>query len=177
MAAVPSSMDTPAAPAATDGSENRVTIIAWSGDLDRAYPILILASTAAAAGMEVTVFFTFWGLFLLKKDDGKVIGKNWMTRMLSWMHRGGPQRLKLSQYRMGGMGTWMMRQVFKKEGIAALSDLLELCQEAGVKMIPCQMTMDAFGLKRSDLIDGLAAPAGAATAIGCARQSRINWFI
>lgn len=156
---------------------NRVTIIAWSGDLDRAYPVLILASTAAASGMDVTIFFTFWGLFLIKKNDGKVIGKDWMTRMLSFIHRGGTRHLKLSQYRMGGMGTWMMRRVFRKNRIATLDELLDMCKDLGVRLLPCQMTMDAFGLTRDDLIPGTGEPAGAATALEYAAASRVNWFI
>jgi peroxiredoxin family protein len=65
------------------GDSNKVTIIACSGDLDKAYPVLLLASTAAASGKEVTIFFTFWGLFIIKQNDGKIIGKDWMTKMLS----------------------------------------------------------------------------------------------
>lgn len=155
----------------------KVTIIACSGDLDKAYPILILASTAAASGKEVTIFFSFWGLFIIKKNDGKIIGKDWMTKMLSWMHRGGSERLKLSQYRMGGMGTWMMNRVFRKNKVAKLSELLEMCQELGVRMIPCQMTMDAFGMTMNDLIAGVEQPVGAATALEYASESGINWFI
>lgn len=156
---------------------NKVTVIACSGDLDKAYPILILATTAAASGKEVTIFFSFWGLFILKKNDGKIIGKDWMTKMLSWMHRGGTDRLKLSQYRMGGMGTWMMNQVFKKNKVARLSELLDMAKDLGVKLIPCQMTMDAFGLTMNDLIDGVETPVGAATAIELASDAGINWFI
>ncbi|MDF2629861.1 MAG: putative dehydrogenase [Symbiobacteriaceae bacterium] len=156
---------------------NKVTIIACSGDLDKAYPILILASTAAASGKEVTIFFSFWGLFIIKKNDGKIIGKDWMTKMLSWMHRGGSERLKLSQYRMGGMGTWMMNQVFRKNKVAKLSELLEMCQDLGVRMIPCQMTMDAFGMTMDDLVAGVEQPVGAATALEYASQAGINWFI
>lgn len=159
------------------GDPNKVTIIACSGDLDKAYPTLILASTAAASGKEVTIFFSFWGLFILKKNDGKIIGKDWMTRLLSWMHRGGTDRLKLSQYRMGGMGTWMMNRVFRKNRVARLDELLATCQELGVKLIPCQMTMDAFGLTMADLIDGVTEPAGAATAIEHASEAGVNWFI
>lgn len=155
----------------------KVTIVACSGDLDKAYPVLILATTAAASGKDVTIFFTFWGLFMVKKTDGRLIGKDWMTRLLSFMHRGGADRLKLSQYRMGGMGTWMMNQVFKKNKVAKLTELLEMAQDLGVKMIPCQMTMDAFGMTLDDMIPGLEEPAGAATAIEIAAQSGINWFI
>jgi peroxiredoxin family protein len=159
------------------GDSNKVTIIACSGDLDKAYPILILASTAAASGKEVSIFFTFWGLFILKKNDGKLIGKDWMTKMLSFMHRGGSERLKLSQYRMGGMGTWMMNQVFKKNKVARLSELLDMCKELGVRLVPCQMTMDAFGITLNDMVDGVEQPCGAAAAIEMASDAGVNWFI
>ncbi|MGE5674070.1 MAG: DsrE/DsrF/DrsH-like family protein [Mycobacterium leprae] len=156
---------------------NKVTIIACSGDLDKAYPILILATTAAASGKEVAIFFSFWGLFIIKKNDGKRIGKDWMTKMLSFIHRGGSDRLKLSQYRMGGMGTWMMNQVFRKNKVARLSELLSMAQDLGVRLIPCQMTMDAFGITMADLVDGVEEPVGAASAIELASQAGINWFI
>lgn len=156
---------------------DKVTIIACSGDLDKAYPILILATTAAASGKDVTIFFTFWGLFIIKQNNGRLIGKDWMTRMLSFLHRGGSDRLKLSQYRMGGMGTWMMNQVFRKNRVAQLSELLEMAKELGVRMIPCQMTMDAFGMSMTDLVDGVEQPVGAATALEYSSQAGINWFI
>jgi peroxiredoxin family protein len=160
-----------------NGANNKVTIIAWSGDLDRAYPILILATTAAASGMDVTIFFTFWGLFILKRNDRGLTGKDWMTKMLSLMNRGGTEHLKLSRLHMAGMGTSMMRQIFKKNNIASLQELLDMAREMGVRLLPCQMTMDALGLTRDDLIDGVGEPAGAATALEEAAASRINWFI
>ncbi len=155
----------------------KVTIIAWSGDLDRVYPILILATTAAASGMEVTIFFTFWGLFILKRNDRWITGRDWMTRMLSVMNRGGTRYLKLSKLHMGGMGTGMMHSIFRKNKIPSLDELLSLARDLGVKFMPCQMTMDAMGLKREDLIEGVGEPAGAATAIAEAAESAITWFI
>jgi len=155
----------------------KATIIAWSGDLDRAYPVLILATTAAASGMDVTIFFTFWGLFILKRNDVALTGDDWMTKMLSMMNRGGTNYLKLSKMQMGGLGNWMMRRLFKKKKVADLNDLLQLAVDAGVKLLPCQMTMDALGLKREHLIDGVGPAAGAATAIAEASESTINWFI
>lgn len=165
----------------TDGAGSakprKATIIAWSGDLDRVYPILILATTAAASGMEVTIFFTFWGLFILKRNDKWLTGKDWMTKMLSVMNRGGTHFLKLSKLNMGGMGTWMMHRIFEKNRVPSLDELLSLAKELGVKFLPCQMTMDALGLAREDLIDGVGEPAGAATAIAEAAESDITWFI
>lgn len=155
----------------------KATIIAWSGDLDKAYPTLILATTAAASGMDVTVFFTFWGLFILKRNEVGITGKDWMTRMLSVMNRGGTEHLALSRLHMAGMGTTMMRKIFAKNKVASIQELLQMAKDLGVKMIPCQMTMDALGLRKEDMIDGLDEPAGAATAIEEASLSTINWFI
>ena len=159
------------------GGGGKVTIIAWSGDMDRAYPTLILATTAAASGMDVTIFFTFWGLFILKRNDRGITGKDAATRLLSMMNRGGTEHLNLSRLHMAGMGTAMMRRVFRKNNVATLQELLDAAREMGVKLLPCQMTMDALGLAREDLIDGLGEPAGAATAIEEAAGSTINWFI
>jgi len=100
-----------------------------------------------------------------------------MTKMLSFMRRGGTDKLKLSKMNMGGMGPWMMKKIFKAENVPTLDSLIQVALESGVKFIPCQMTMDAFGLKREDLIDGMEDPAGASTAIDVALESQINWFI
>ncbi|MDI6716669.1 MAG: DsrE/DsrF/DrsH-like family protein [Actinomycetota bacterium] len=155
----------------------KATLIAWSDELDKIYPVLILATTAAAYDVEVTVFVTFWGLLAFKKNGRGITGKNWMTKMLSFMRRGGTDKLKLSKMNMGGMGPWMMKKIFKAENVPTLDSLIQVALESGVKFIPCQMTMDAFGLKREDLIDGMEDPAGASTAIDVALESQINWFI
>lgn len=157
--------------------QKRMVIIAWSGDLDKVYPTMILATTAAASGMQVTVFATFWGLFLLKRNDRWMFGKDWMTRMLSIMNRGGTHHLGLSKLHMGGLGTWMMKRIFKKNRIASLDELLEMAAELGVRFLPCQMTMDAMGLTREDMIPGLGEPAGAATALEEAANADITLFI
>jgi len=155
----------------------KLTLIAWSDDLDKVYPQLILATTAAAYDVQVTVFVTFWGLFMLKRNDKFITGNNWMTKMLSVMNRGGTKHLKLSKLHMMGMGTWMMNKIFRKNKVATLDSLIEMAMMSGVKFIPCQMTMDALGLAREDLIDGIEDPAGASKAIDEALDSDINWFI
>lgn len=160
-----------------DRKLKKVTIIAWSGDLDKVYPVLILATTAAAGGAEVTIFFTFWGLFLLKRNDRWITGKDWMTRMLSIINRGGSRYLKLSRLHMAGMGTGMMKAIFRKNRIPSLDEFLEMAKELGVRLVPCQMSMDALGLGQQDLIDGVAEPAGAATALEEAARSEVTLFI
>ena len=146
-------------------AHEKLVIFAWSGDLDRVWPTLILATTAAAAGMATTVFFTFWGLFPLVRDDRRITGANWMQKMLSVMNRGGIDHLKLSKLQMFGAGSGMMKLLAKNHQVASPAELLESAIELGVKLIPCQMTMDMMGLTKADLIDGIEEPAGAMTAM------------
>ena len=166
-------------PAATDGGggPKKMTIIAWSGTLDKAWPTLILATTAAASGMDVAVFFTFWGLRILQKNTTRTTGRNWKQRMLSVFNRGGTDHLGLSKLQMGGMGPVMMRQLARQHKVAEPRELLEMAQQLGVKLWPCQMSLDLMGLKRDDLIDGLSDTVGAATAIERMSDSEINLFI
>jgi peroxiredoxin family protein len=155
---------------------DKLVIFTWGGDLDKVWPTLILATTAAAMGMETIVFFTFWGLFPLVRNDVRLTGDNWMQKMLSLVHRGGTEHLRLSQMNFAGMGPAMMRKLASEHKVASPQELLELAREMGVRLIPCQMTMDLLGLSRDDLIDGLEEPAGAATALGEA-QDTITLFI
>ena len=163
--------------AETNDQAKKMTIIAWSGTLDKAWPTLILATTAAASGMDVAVFFTFWGLRILQKNNKRFTGRNWKQRMLSFMNRGGTEHLGLSKLNMGGMGPLMMRQLAKEHKVAEPQELLQIAQELGVKLWPCQMTMDLMGLNNDDFIDGLPETVGAATAIQRMSESEINLFI
>lgn len=156
---------------------NLVTLIAFSGDLDRIWPTTILATTAGAGGMDVAVFFTFWGLYALVKEDKRLTGDNWMTRGLSLMNRGSAQHAGLSKLNFGGAGPKMMRRLAKQHGVAMPEELLEMARDLDVKLWPCQMTMDLMGLKREDMIDGLDEPAGAATAIARMQKSAFTLFI
>jgi peroxiredoxin family protein len=157
--------------------QKKMTIIAWSGTLDKAWPTLILATTAAASGIDVAVFFTFWGLRILQRNDKRTTGRNWKQRMLSIFNRGGTDHLGLSKLQMGGMGPTMMRQLAREHKVAEPTELLDLAQQLGVKLWPCQMTMDLMGLKKEDFIDGLPDVVGAATAIERMSESDINLFI
>jgi peroxiredoxin family protein len=166
--------------AADDGynRKNKITIIAWDGHLDRIWPTLILSSTAAASGMEVSVFFTFWGLFpLVKPERRRKTGKDWMTKALGAMNPGSTQKAKLSRYNFAGMGPWMLGKVAENYKTPHPTELLELSREMGVRLIPCQMTMDLMGVKKEDLIDGLEEPIGAATALLEMKESAIQLFI
>jgi peroxiredoxin family protein len=161
----------------TVDKKNKITIIAWDGHLDRVWPTLILSTTAAASGMEVSVFFTFWGLFALVKPGKRITGKDWMTKMLSGMNPGSPAKAKLSRYNFAGMGPWMLGKIAKDYKTPHPTELLEMAQDMGVRLIPCQMTMDLMGLTSDDLIDGLEEPIGAATALLEMKESAIQLFI
>ncbi|MGH2573388.1 MAG: DsrE/DsrF/DrsH-like family protein [Actinomycetota bacterium] len=156
---------------------DKITIIACSGDLDRIWPTLILSTTAAACGMQAAVFFTFWGLFALVKDDVRITGSNWMQKMLSVMNPPGVSRAKLSKLNMAGAGPMMMMKMARDYKTASPKELLDLAGEMGVRLIPCQMTMDLLGLKKEQLIDGLEEPVGAATALLEMKDASVQLFI
>src|SRR6266487_1762167 len=98
--------------------EPKLVIFAWSGELDKVWPTLILATSGAAMGKETTVFFTFWGLFPLVKNEVRITGENWMQRMLSVMNRGGTRHLKLSKMNFAGAGSAMMRRLAREHKVA-----------------------------------------------------------
>jgi peroxiredoxin family protein len=160
-----------------DVRTKELVIVDWSGDLDRVWPVLILSSTAAASGVRCRVFVTFWGLLPFVKDQKRIVGDTWMQKMLSVMQRPGIDHLKLSKMNFLGMGPWMMGSLRQRYNVASPRELLEAATAMGVEFIPCQMTMDMFGLKREDLIDEMGEPAGAATAIEIMTEADASLFI
>ena len=160
-----------------DDSPQSMTIVAWSGDLDKIWPTLILGSTGAAYGMKTTIFFTFWGLFPLVRDDVRITGTNAMTKALAGMNPPGVSSMKLSKLNMGGAGAMMMKKLAKDNKVASPKELLDMCIELGVNLWPCEMTMELMGLRRDQLIEGAGDPVGAATALSEMGRSQINLFI
>ena len=154
-----------------------LVIICYSGDLEKTWASLILASTAAASGVPTKMFLTFWGLQTFVKDEVRITGQNWMQKMLSVMQRPGISHRKLSKMNFLGMGPWMMGTLAKQYGVAKPKELLEAALALGVELMPCQMTMDMFGLKREDMIDGLGEPVGAATVIELLSNGAAPLFI
>ncbi|MEX0709829.1 MAG: DsrE/DsrF/DrsH-like family protein [Chloroflexota bacterium] len=154
-----------------------LVIVAESGDLERTWATTILASTAAAGEMQVSIFFTFWGLFSLVRPGVRVTGTNWMQRMLAVMNRPGIDHAKLSKLNFAGMGPWMMKKLAKQYGVAEPRELLEMSQALGVRLIPCQMSMDMMGITRDQLIDGVEEPVGAATALELMTGASATLFI
>jgi peroxiredoxin family protein len=155
-----------------------MSLIVTKGTLDWAYPPFILATTAAAMGLEVTMFFTFYGLSLLKKDLNlkiSTLGNPAMEMPMMGMHMAMPNIISALPG-VDGMATGMMKNLIKKKGVASIEDLRELAVEADVKMIACQMTMDLFEYKPEDMIEGPDL-GGAATYIEVASKSDINLYI
>ena len=154
-----------------------ILIIDYSGELERVWATMILASTAGAMGAKCRVFVTFWGLQAFVKDQRRITGTNWMQKMLAFMQRPGISHRKLSRMNFMGMGPWMMGRLARQYNVASPKDLLEVAQALGVEFMPCQMTMDMYGLKREDLVDGMGDPVGAATVIGLIQEGSAPLFI
>lgn len=135
----------------------KATIVLFSGEMDKAYAAFIIAGGAAAAGMDVTIFVTFWGLNLLKK--------------------GGLDKAPLSKMNMGGLGKAMMKKMMGKANVQPLDQMLKDLRELGVKIMPCDMTMDVMGIKKEDLISEIDGVAGVGTYIKDAKDSQITLFV
>ena len=169
--------DGAAAPAPAQEQPKKLAMICWSNNLDKVWPVMILATTAAASGLEVDVFFTFWGLRVLQRNDKRVTGKNWMQKGESIVDRGGTDHLKLSKIHFGGAGTKMIKMLANQYKVASPTELLEMAIDMGVRLHPCQMTMDLYGLTTADFIDGLQPVLGAASFIDIASKADITLFI
>jgi peroxiredoxin family protein len=164
-------------PESEEPTPESMTIVAWSGDLDRMWPTLILGSTGAAYGMQTTIFFTFWGLFPLVREDVRITGTNAMTKALAGMNPPGMSRMKLSKMQMGGAGAAMMQRLAKGQNVSSPKELIEMCVELGVNLWPCEMTMELLGIRQDQLMDGVGEPVGAATALSSMSRSNNNLFI
>ncbi|MGI6367256.1 MAG: FAD-dependent oxidoreductase [Anaerolineae bacterium] len=152
------------------------TLIVFSGDLDHAMAAMIIANGAAAMGQPVSVFFTFWGLNLLRRPDGPTPAKTFIERMFGWMMPRGARRVRLSNLNMLGLGTAMMKGVMRSKNIDTLESLIASAQQVGVRLIACQMTMDMMGIKPEELIDGVEI-GGVATMLGETDKGNGTWFI
>lgn len=156
-------------------ANKKLTIIASKGSLDMAYPPLILATTAAAMDVDVTIFFTFYGLEIIKRNNTENLRVSPLGNPAMPMPMPIPT-LVASMPGMEAMATAIMKNMFKKHGVATIGELLGLARECGVKFIACQMTMDVMGYKQSDIIDGVEF-GGAASWLDSAADSQINLFI
>ncbi len=159
-------------------TEPKVSMIVFSGDLDKVLASFVIATGSVAMEMEVVMFFTFWGTPVLRDKNKNVGGKDTMGKMFGTMLPKGTGAVKLSQMNMGGMGTAMMKSLMKKKNVASLEQMLEMAEELGVKIYVCEMSMDLMGFKREEMIDynGLEF-CGVAKFLEEASNSRIQLFI
>jgi peroxiredoxin family protein len=156
--------------------DDAATIIVFSGDLDKVLAGFVLATGAAAAGLETSMFFTFWGLSALKKKQAVAGQKNLMEKMFAVMTPASSESLGTSKMNFFGMGAVMLRKMMKDKEIASLEELMGIARELDVKLIACTMSMDAMGVARDELIDGLTY-GGVATYMADAVRSRVTLFI
>ncbi|MFC2006077.1 DsrE/DsrF/DrsH-like family protein [Chloroflexota bacterium] len=157
--------------------KEKLTIVVFSGELDKALAAFIIATTGASMGMEVSMFFTFWGLNIIKKNEGSIKSKGLMRKMLNFMNRGGSKRLKLSKFHMLGLGTWMMKGLMKDIKSPSIDELITMAHQMGVKLIACTTTCGVMGLPEDAFRSEVENLAGAAYFLGEARQSNVNLFI
>ena len=156
--------------------DDAATIVVFSGDLDKVLAAFVLATGAAAAGLQTSMFFTFWGLSALKKKDASGGPKNIMERMFALMTPSSTESLPTSKMNYFGMGALMLRKMMKDKQIATLEELMALAREMDVKMIACTMSMDAMGVSKEELQDGLSY-GGVATYMADAVRSRVTLFV
>ena len=166
----------PAMPAAGGAVPKNKTLIMFSDDLDRALATFVLANGAAATGHKVSIFFTFWGLSVIKKEKKPAVTKDFFGRMFSWMLPSDSRKLKLSKMSMCGIGDKMMRNIMRKKNISQLEELRQQAMDSGVEFIACQMSMDMMGVKQEELIDGVTI-GGVATYMNRAEDACVNLFI
>jgi len=157
--------------------KEKVTLVMFSGELDKALAAFNIAIGAASMGMEVSIFFTFWGLNIIKRNEGGDKSKGIMRRMLNFMNRGGSKRLPLSKFHMFGMGTKMMKQLMKDVNFPQLDELMAMAKEMGVKYIACTTSMGMMGLGKEVFIPEVDSYAGVATYLAEAREGKVNLFI
>jgi len=163
---------------AKSSTANKLVLICFSGELDKALAAFIIATGAAAMGMDVVMFFTFWATPLLRDKKKKVGGKDLMSKMFGVMLPKGVATLKLSKMNMAGMGTAMMKRLMKKKNVASLEDMLALAAELEIRIFICEMSMDLMGIRREEIIDypGLES-VGVATFLAHAGESSIQLFL
>jgi peroxiredoxin family protein len=160
------------------GAEDKISIIVFSGDLDKILAAFIIATGAVAMGMEAVMFFTFWGTPVLRDPKKKAGRKDLMGKMFGFMLPKGRNAIKLSKMNMGGMGTSMMKSLMKKKNVASLDEMLDMASELGVKVYICEMSMNLMGFKREEFIDYPNLEyVGVATFLEQAKNSKVQLFI
>jgi peroxiredoxin family protein len=156
-------------------TDDGVTLVMFSGDMDKVMAGLNIAIGAAAAGKETNIFFTFWGLKAIQK--GNLTGKSFFGKMMGIMNRGGINRIGPSRFNFWGIGRWMFNQMMKAHKITPIDELLKTAIELGVKLYPCQMSMEVMEIGKEDFIDGVEPSCGVAAMLEMANRSKASFFI
>ena len=156
-------------------AEDRVALVVFSGDLDRVLAAFIIATGAAAMGQQVSMFFTFWGLSVLKKDN-QLSGKTLFQKMMTLMSPGSSKSLPVSKMNYFGVGAKMLRSMMKEKNVSSLEEMISLARELGVRMIACEMSRDLMGIQESELVAGLES-GGVASFLADSLKSRTSLFI
>jgi peroxiredoxin family protein len=151
-------------------------MVIFSNDFDKMMAAFIIANGAVATGSEVTLFFTFWGLNLLRKGEKVKTSKNIIERMFGMMMPRGASKVTLSKMHMGGMGTFMIQQIMKNKNVFSLDELIAEALKSNIRFVACAMSMDIMGIKKEELIDGVEV-GGVATYLEKADNAAYNLFI
>ncbi len=160
------------------GAKKKLSMIVFSGDLDKHIASMIIATGAAAMGMETVLFYTFWGTAALRDPKKKAKGKNLIEKMFGIMLPRGKNKTTLSKMHMAGMGTAMIRSIMKKKNVASLDEMFQIAGQLGVKIVICEMSMDLMGLKREEMIDyPNMEVGGVATFLAHAAESSVQLFL
>jgi len=162
--------------AALESKDDKLTLVLFSGDFDKAMAAFIIANGAVAMGREVTIFVTFWGLDVLKKANFDTNGRGFLERMLLWMRPKGAGKLGTSQMNFGGLGPGLFKFMMKRHNVEKLESLIDMALEFGVKIVACQMSVDLMGIKQGDLLDGVEF-GGVAAFLGDAYDGQVTLFI
>ena len=157
--------------------KDSVTLVLFSGELDKAIAAFVIATAAASMGMGVNIFFTFWGLNVIKKKGGLIKGTGLMQRMLNLMNYGHAKRLALSKMNMAGAGPAMLKMMMSQKKVPSLNEVISTPHSLGVKFYTCEMSMTVMGLKKEDFIDECQDVIGAVSYLGKAKESNVNLFI
>ena len=154
----------------------KISMVVMSGEMDKLFGAFIIGTGAAAMGMEVTMFFTFWGLRALRRADAKT-GTTFFGKMLGLMYGGGIEKANPSHFSFGGMGRWMFGKMMGNHHVMTLPQLRDLAIDLGIKMYGCQMSMDVMEMPQESFVKGIQDPVGVGFFIGEAQESQVTLFI
>ncbi|TET52549.1 MAG: hypothetical protein E3J54_06225 [Actinobacteria bacterium] len=158
-------------------TKDKLTLIVFSGDIDKVHAAFTLATSAASMDQGVTMFFTFWGLNAIKKNPPRIKGKGFMQKALNFVNRGGAKRLPMSKLNMVGAGPAMLKKMMKTNKIPTIDEFIKMASKLGVKMVGCEQSMSVMGIQKEDLVEEVSEVVGAVSYLGEAKDGNVNLFI